>query len=263
MEAAAEVLWRLYPSGDWPKPFHLIRGVLMVRQGADPATAARKVRTSAARIRELAALDDPMREAYGAEIHVVDPDLVAKARANVGQLLVGRAAELAFETIYRERVKPTEFELRDLREGRTSTDYRIYNGGGLPLYRINVKFFRPLFRRSMEMVSLDTVDCFPLATYKILQALQKQEEEHLPYIFLVVGVPDLDVAAIAPMIRELDVEFLARIAKAKVPGRKNFEDRILFNAVEERSPAFVAAYDRIYAAPWYVLSARRADKLLR
>lgn len=256
------VLGRLYPGGDWPHPFHLLRALLLVNEGRAPSEAARAVGTSPGRLAAIIDSRDPVAEVCGEEFAQLDPALVAKARNTVGQLLVGRAAELAFENIYRSRVQPHEFELRDLREGRTSTDYRVYNGGGHPLYRINVKFFRPAFRRSQEMVSLDTADCFPLATYKIFQALEKQVQEHLPYIFLIVGVDDLDPDAIAPMIRNEDVEFLARVTKATISGRRNLEDRILAVAVEERSPAFVAAYDRIYSAPWYVLSARRAEQLL-
>jgi len=225
-------------------------------------TAAKEVRTTRARLKAVADAPDPLAAALGAEIHVVDEARATKARMNIGQLLVGRAAEVAFEDIYRERVKPNEFTLRDVREGRTSTDYRVYNGGGRPLYRINVKFFRPLFRRSREMVGLEMADCFPLATYKVKQALERQDQEHLPYIFLIVGVANLEPTAIAPMIRNSDVEFLARIGAAGISGVRNFEDRILQRAVEERSPAFLAAYERIRAAPWYVLSARRAQTLL-
>jgi hypothetical protein len=44
------------------------------------------------------------------------------------------------------------------------------------------------------MVSLEPDDWFPLATYKIFGALQKQQKEHLPYIFAIVGVPNLTAA---------------------------------------------------------------------
>jgi hypothetical protein len=263
MDAIASVLARLYPDGDWPRPFHLIRGALLVKEGSDIKSAAKEVGTSAAKLKAVTEAVDPLTEALGEGIHIVDDALVSRVRFNIGLLLVGRAAELAFEEIYKERLTSREFELHDVREGRTSTDYRIYNGGGRPLYRINVKFVRPLFRRSREMVGLETSDCFPLATYKIKQALDKQDEEHLPYIFIVVAVVDLDPAAIAPMIRADEVEFLARLIKAGKGGRQNIEDRILVRAVTERSPAFVAAYERIRASPWYALSARRAERLLK
>lgn len=263
MEAISEVLDRLYPEGDWPKPFHLVRALLMVRGGQSISDAARQVGTSRKRLTRMVESPDPLGDAFGPNVHEVVPALVERSTANLGQLLVGRAAELAFEDIYHEHVQPTEFNLTDLREGRTSTDYRILNGGGRPLYRINVKFFRPAFRRSIEMVNLATGDCFPLATYKIYQALQKQQEEHLPYIFLIVGVADLAANDISSTIRRTDMEFLARIANAKISGRRNLEDRMLANAVAEKSEAFVAAYERIKQAPWFVLSARRAEQLLK
>lgn len=263
MDDITNVLSRLFPDGEWPKPLHLLRGILLFRQGHDLKSSASEVGTSAARLKKIVEAPDPLTEALGEGINEIDNALVTRARFNVGLLLVGRAAELAFEDIYRSRIELRELELRDLREGRTSTDYRIYNGGGRPLYRVNVKFIRPLFRRSREMVGLETADCFPLATYKIKQALDKQDEEHLPYVFVVAAVSDLDPSAIAPMIRIEEVELLARLAKARVSGRQNIEDLIVIRAVQERSPAFVAAYQRIRAAPWYVLSARRAEILLK
>lgn len=106
-------------------------------------------------------------------------------------MLVGRCAEIAFETIYRREMEPSEFELKDHRESRNTTDYRLHNGRGLPIYRINIKFYGSLFRNAPSMVNLQPEDCFALATYKIHAALKKQEEEHLPYIFAVVGVRDI------------------------------------------------------------------------
>lgn len=82
-----------------------------------------------------------------------------------------------------------EFELRDLREGRTDTDYRLHNGRGRPIYRVNIKFHGSQFRRGREMVGLDSSDCFALATYKIHSAIEKQKQEGLPYFFAIVGVP--------------------------------------------------------------------------
>ena len=89
----------------------------------------------------------------------------------LGGLLLGRCAELAFERIYKTEMESDEFELRDLREGRTDTDYRLYNGRGRPIYRINIKFHGAQFRQAREWVGLEPRDCFALATYKINGAL--------------------------------------------------------------------------------------------
>lgn len=82
------------------------------------------------------------------------PDDQAKkdARQILGNLIVGRCAELTFEEIYKEHMHSTELELRDLRESRSDTDYRLFNGKGRPVYRVNIKFHGSLFRRAKEMV---------------------------------------------------------------------------------------------------------------
>lgn len=65
-----------------------------------------------------------------------------KAGVILGQLLIGRAAEIAFEDIYRQEIgSDVEFKLVDLREARTDTDYRVLNGRDRPIYRVNIKFF--------------------------------------------------------------------------------------------------------------------------
>ncbi len=177
--------------------------------------------------------------------------------------MLGRAAEIAFEDICRAGIDPTEFDLTDVRQGRTNTDYRLLNGGKRSLYRFNVKFFGSVFRRGAEMVGLDPTDCFPLAAYKIHAALQEQDREHLPYVFAVVGVPDLNAVAVAEAIPDREVRPLALLFASDVVARKrDFEDAFVDRIVAARSPAFATAYDRIRSATWYVLSARRADLLL-
>src|SRR6185436_8456222 len=103
----------------------------------------------------------------------------------LGQLILGRAAETAFEESYKSTMETEELELRDVREGGTDTDYRLYNGKGKPVYRLNIKFHGALFRRAPELVGLDPQDCFALATYKIHSALEKQVQDQLPYFFAV------------------------------------------------------------------------------
>jgi hypothetical protein len=188
-----------------------------------------------------------------------------RAATILGGLLLGRAAEIAFEDIYRQEIGPdAEFKLVDLREGRTDTDYRVLNGRDRPIYRLNIKFFGSTFRRGPELVGIDPEDCFPLATYKIFGALQKQDEEHLPYVFTIVGVPNLTAVSIRDQLPERHVQIVALLSKSdRVSGKRNFEDRIVERIVAENSPAFTAVYGQIRSAEWYVLSARKADNLLR
>jgi hypothetical protein len=178
-------------------------------------------------------------------------------------LVLGRAAEIAFEDICKGAIDPNEFSIKDLRESRTNTDYRLLNGNSRPLYRFNVKFFGSVFRRGAEMVELEPSDCFPLATYKIHAALQEQEREHLPYIFAIVGVADLNAATVAEAVPEMETRPIAMLSESPAVTRKrDFEDWFVDRIITARSAAFVNAYERIRAAEWYVLSARRADLLL-
>jgi len=187
----------------------------------------------------------------------------AYVRNKLGELIRGRAAELAFEDIYKSTTHSTEFELVDVREGHSDTDYRLLNGGGRPLYRINIKFFGSNLRRGPELVGLQPEDCFPLATYKICGALQKQLQEHLPYLFVVVGVPGLTGLSIAPAIEDRYVNPLAWLTASSIPGKRILEDKVIDRMVEDNSQAYQNTYHQIRNADWFVLSARKADKLVR
>jgi hypothetical protein len=154
--------------------------------------------------------------------------------------------------------------LRDLREGRTDTDYRLHNGRGRPIYRVNIKFHGSQFRRAPEMVGLDSSDCFALATYKIHSAIEKQKQEGLPYFFAIVGVPNLTGESAGRDIPPLLVETVALIDQApKGKSKRDLEDAVVEGLVNKSNPVFKKTLERILSADWYVLSARRADKLLR
>jgi len=157
-----------------------------------------------------------------------------------------------------------EFELRDLREGRSDTDYRLYNGQGRPIYRLNIKFHGALFRRAKELVNLEPEDCFALATYKVFSALQKQEEEGLPYIFAIVGVRGLGGESVGATIPQSLVETVALIAEApRSASKRLLEDTVVEYLAREKHPVFAETLERIRGSDWYVLSARRAERLLR
>lgn len=114
------------------------------------------------------------------------------------------------------------------------------------------------------MVGLEPDDCFPLATYKILSAVEKQTAEHLPFVFTVVGVPNLTALSMRDYFSEADITIIALISKSKkVSGKRNLEEKVVNQLVEQKSEAFTQAYDRIRSAEWYVMSARRADDLFR
>jgi hypothetical protein len=239
MDSTADVLRRLYGDTGWPSPFHLLGGLRLVRDGAEPGAAARRVRTTGRKILELMEAQDPITHLLGVSAaDVLDENRTAGKRG-LAQILLGRAAELAFEDVYRTEMGSQEFELVDLREGRTDTDYRVLNGQRRPLYRIDIKFFGSTFRRAPELVGLAPEDCFPLATYKIFNALKKQEQEHLPYIFLVVFVRALNVDAIGDYIPAAYIDFMALLRRSEKSGlpKRDVEDRAVDRMVADQTQA--------------------------
>ena len=254
----------LYGDDPWPRPLHLLQGAGLIRRGVDLNAAARSVGTSAKRLDEVATAPDAIEEALGTAVRDVEEKYLERARKMLGQLVLGRSAEIAFEEIYRSEMHDQEFQLKDLRESRTDTDYRLLNGQSRPVYRVNIKFHGSQFRRAPDLVGLAPEDCFALATYKIFSALKKQEAEGLPYLFAIVGVPHLSGAGVGEALPGPIVESAALIHQApKGQGKRNFEDRLVDHVVAKRLPVFEETARRIAAAEWFILSARRADRLLR
>jgi hypothetical protein len=265
MNGSVGALHRLYGCESWPRPFHVLKAVDLIREGMDPADAARAMGTTRRRVLSLASNADPVAEILGVSAAGVGQEDREAAKRGLAQMLLGRAAELAFEDIYRGEMGAREFQLVDLHEGRTDTDYRLLNGRGRPLYRINIKFTGSTFRRAPELVGLAPDDCFPLATYKIFNALRKQEEEHLPYIFLAVFVRALNVDTIGSYLPADSIDLLAWMRRSRKNGlpRRAIEDRTVNRLAAGRAEAFRLVYGPIRDAGWYVLSARKADKLMR
>jgi hypothetical protein len=262
------VLSKIYGEDAWPRPLHLLRALTAIRAGSGVTEAARSVNTTTAKLEALAQITDPVDELLGDRS--VDHDKVAeKVRATVGQLIIGTLAEQVFEQLYRQTVGSSDLQLRDDRSGGGDTDYLVFNGQGRQVFRLNIKFHGSQFRRAQELVGLPPEDCFALATYKIYSALQKQEREHLPYIFVVVGVPNLTGAVVGATIPADIIEFATRArTSSKLQQKRKLEDAIV-TAITRRPNDFSLSKqiqqfrDQITAAKWRVLSARRADQLLR
>lgn len=246
-----------------PKPLSLMVGVERLNAGEEIDVIRKDMSTTKARLTDLAAAPDPIALLIGMRAEDVSAKRVQRARLILGQLVLGRAAEVAFEELYENAMSTHEFELRDHRTSRSGTDYRVHNGGGRPLYRLNIKFHGSQFRRGPELVGLKPEDCFALATYKIKNALDKQDEEHLPYIFAIVGVPHLTGASIASAVPDDMAQAVAIAAEApNVTGARDFEDQVVEYLVTSRAPIFSTTLSAIRTAPWYILSARRAFNLL-
>jgi hypothetical protein len=257
-------LKEIFPSGTWPKPLHILQALSLADSGTPFPEAAKAVGTNHASVMAASQDPDPVRAVLGLALDEIDARYRQRAAQMLGQLLLGRCAEIAFEQIYKSEMHSEEFELRDLREGRTDTDYRLYNGRGRPIYRVNIKFHGSPFRRAPEMVGLESGDCFALATYKINSAIEKQRQEGLPYFFAIVGVPNLTGASVGGDIPPFLIETVALIDQApKGKSKRDLEDAVVESLVKNGHPVFRKTLDRILSADWYVLSARRADKLLR
>lgn len=256
------ILNRLYPSREWPKPFNLLRGRELIESGHEVAMVARQVGTTAARMRTFCECADPVSELFGSD--EPDEEISKQSRQIIGNLIVGRCAEVTFEQIYKAHTRTTELELRDLRESRSDTDYRLHNGRGRPVYRVNIKFHGTLFRRAKEMVGLEPEDCFALATYKIDGALQKQKRDELPYIFVIVSAANLTAESVGAQVPIELQDFVSRVTASKrIPKKRNLEDRVVALLETEKHTAFDVTRERISKAQWFVLGARKADKLLR
>jgi hypothetical protein len=252
----------LFGDDHWPRAVRLLEAVARVRRGESVASAAAAVGTTPRRLEQI--LDEPRPgvASLGAGPEDITEEHRQRAQKILGQMLLGRCAEMVFESRYRTELDTEELELKDTREGGTDTDYRLYNGQGRPVARINIKFHGAQFRRAAELVGLEPGDCFALATYKIQSALEKHISEGLPYFFAIVGVPNLTAAAVGKRFPPEMVDALAIILAAGAPHQRPLEDALIEAAVRETVPVFKETYDQIAAADWYVLSAKRAHKLL-
>lgn len=183
-----------------------------------------------------------------------DDSRLKRSREGIAQILLGLLAERHFESLAIAMIGDRGYRIEDQRVGRTDTDYRLIDPDGRPLFRMNIKFHGTLFVAAREYVNLDPEDCFALATYKISAALKRQMDEALPYLFLIISVPDFPRETIEKSISD-DWAWLASIS-----GR-NVEETIVRRLAEE---AWVEPIrNRIAQAEFRVLSARRAYNLLR
>lgn len=269
LEGLLGLMARLYPS-ELPKPFPLLAGLQRVKAGEAAGVAAKAARTTRKRLEHLAADDDPVRAVFGCGLAEAGmEEALSRPRAMLGQLLLGELAERAFERIYKTTMGTDELVLEDDRGSRNETDYRVLNGHRRPVFRINIKFYGTLFRNALDLVGLAPEDCFALATYKIYQGLKKQEDEKLPYLFVIVGVPGMTGAGVGASIPE-DMAHLVSLVHAGqgIPGKRLIEERIVEYLLASPQPEpygtrLAGFREAIQSAAWYVLSARRGAQLLR
>src|SRR5262249_14432463 len=123
-------LKEIFPSRTWPRPLHILQALSLADSGTPLREAAKAVGTNQVSVKAASQDPDRVRAVLGLGLDEIEDRYRRRATQIVGQLLLGRCAEIAFELIYKSEMHSEEFELRDLREGRTDTDYRLYNGRG-------------------------------------------------------------------------------------------------------------------------------------
>jgi hypothetical protein len=186
-------------------------------------------------------------------------DVLQRRRQGIAQMLLGTLAEKRFEEITQEVVGAKVVRIEDHRPSRSDTDYRLLNGSDNPICRLNIKFHGTLFRGAKDYVGLEPEDCFALATYKINNGLQRQERERLPYVFLVLSVPELSAAEVGRLVPDDYVWMLAALG-----GKRVVEEAIVERL---RSPEHEGLFRPIFAKMpegiFRVISAAKANKLLK
>ena len=219
---------RVYGAANLPKPFSWLQAAIRIRAGGDPAATAREIRSTTTKVLHVANAEDPIQAVFGRDLLGAGrADFLDRVRQGIGQMLLGTLAERRFEEFYRDIVQPDQLRLEDITPGRTDTDYRVFNGRDRPVFRINIKFHGTPFRKALELVGLAPDDCFPLATYKIRSATIRQEEEFIPYLFVVVSVPGLTGDRAGAVVPE-DLAHLASLyMKSSQPRKRDFEDLIV------------------------------------
>jgi hypothetical protein len=168
-------------------------------------------------------------------------------------MLLGVVAEEHFERVAGDALA-MEFRLEDQRRGRTDTDYHLADANGRPICRLNVKCHGTLFRESRQYVGLEPEDCFALATYKINAALRRQEEERVPYVFVVISVPGAPRVLVEEFVSE-DLAWVAAI------GGRRTEEAIAQSL--SRTSTVSSVRKQVEESEFRVISARRAYRLLQ
>lgn len=182
-----------------------------------------------------------------------------RRRLGIAQMLLGTLAERRFEEISDEITGGKVLQIEDHRPSRSDTDYRVLNGGGRPVCRLNIKFHGTPFRQAKEYVGLEPEDCFALATYKINNAIKRQEQDGLPFVFLVLSVLDLSAGDVGKLVPEDYVWALAvmagkRVVEEAIVDRLRSDDhRHLFRPIIAKMPE----------GQFRIISAAKTYKLLQ
>ncbi len=241
------------------RDIRLVRGVARILRGDDSAQVAPQLKLQR---RGLEATVDGVRTKGLATFQkfdaTPDPKSLGKKRNGIAQMLLGTLGERRFEEVIREVTGKGALSIEDHRPSRSDTDYRLLNGGGKPVCRLNIKWHGTFFRDAKRYVGLEPNDCFALATYKIRNALRREDQEDLPYVFVVFSVPNLIIGDVEQLVPQ---EYAWSLAVVK--GKRAVEEAIVERL---RAPDYLAqfspVYDRMRQGQFRVISVQKAHRLL-
>jgi hypothetical protein len=261
----AAVVQDLY-AGETPR-IAQVRQVLAVDRilrGEPFETVSRDFRLQPHRLRPL--VESVQRQGISAfvDISSIPTEIFVRAKNGIAQMLLSLLAERRFIQLSNEITGAGVLKIEDHRPSRTDTDFRLMNGGGRPLCRLNIKFHGTAFRESRRYVGLEPDDCFPLATYKINNADKRQHAEDLPYVFVVLTALDLSAAEVAGIIPDDYVYALVVMQQVVSTGKLAIEERVVERLLaSDQLPRFEPILRRMPEGQFRVLSASRAMDLLK
>jgi hypothetical protein len=235
--------------------------VAEINDGQEPSEVARRYRSTAGYLNQK--LDDLRSRGLVALVPDIADQLtdsrLQSRRKGIAQMLLGTLAEQQFVKLAREVTGGRDFRIEDHVRARSDTDFRLFNGQDRPLLRMNIKFHGTLFRQAREQVDLEPEDCFALATYKINIALQRQHDEALPYVFVVLSAPGLTAESVGQRIPD---EHVWTVSACR--GRREIEEGVVSLLLGSSSEwQFGDLREQLVAAQFRVISARRAYNTMR
>lgn len=235
-----------------------------ILHGASIETASREFRLQPHRLRAVVESVQRQGTSTFADVSTIPTDVFVRAKNGIAQMLLSLLAERRFIQLSNEITGAGVLKIEDHRPSRTDTDFRLLNGGGRPLCRLNIKFHGTPFRESRRYVGLEPDDCFPLATYKINNAAKRQRAEDLPYVFVVLTALDLTAAEVASIVSDDYVRALVVMQQAVSTGKLALEERVVERLLaSDQLPRFEPILGRMPEGQFRVLSASRAMALLQ
>jgi hypothetical protein len=235
-----------------------------ILQGSPIEAISRDFRLQPHRLRKVVESVQRHGTAAFVDVSTIPQDVFTRAKNGIAQMLLSLLAERRFIQLSNEITGAGVLKIEDHRPSRTDTDFRLMNGGGRPLCRLNIKFHGTAFRESRRHVGLEPDDCFPLATYKINNAEKRQKAEDLPYVFVVLTALDLASAEVARIVPDDYVQALVIMQRAVSTGKLALEERVVGRLLAaDQLPRFESILGRMPEGQFRVLSASRAMTLLQ